>query len=383
MCMINSILILGGHIQALGLARQCKAKGLYVVVLTDDKCSVARWSCAVDKTYFYRTNDELMQKLHTLASKESLLFPTSDDYIDFIVAYRNELEDLYMIALPDNEIVALFADKRLTYQFAEKHKIDHPASQYPNSWANVGEIADKITYPCVVKPAVMYSFHKQFGKKAFLCKDKEDLLARCRTIEQGDFPIDKLVIQEFLDGGAKNLYSFGTFAVNGESMVDIQVNRLRQNPMTFGNSTTYCVTCDVPEITEAAKRILALTHYTGMGEVEFMYDKGEYKFLEINTRAWKWHTISNQRGFSFIGAWIDTLNGKPSDAIDRNTNVAWMEHLTDSAVSLKEIIHRRIGVGEWLRTRWHEHERAVWSWRDPLPAIMYLMLSPILYIKRY
>ena len=381
--MINSILILGGHIQALGLARQCKAKGLHVAVLTDDKCSVARWSWAVDKAYFYHTNDELVQILQQLASKECLLFPTSDDYINFIVAYREKLEKMYTIALPDNEIVALFADKRLTYQFAEKHKIVHPASQYPNSLADVKTIADTISYPCVVKPAVMYSFHKQFGKKAFLCKDKENLLVRCRTIEQGDFPIDKLVIQEFLDGGAKNLYSFGTFAVDGESMVDIQVNRLRQNPMTFGNSTTYCVTCDVPEITEAAKRILALTHYTGMGEVEFMYDKGECKFLEINTRAWKWHTISNQRGFSFIGAWIDVLNGKLINPINRKKNVAWMEHLTDTAVSLKEILHGRMRVGEWLRTRWHRHERAVWSWRDPLPAIMYVMLSPILYIKRY
>lgn len=381
--MINSILILGGHIQALGLARQCKVKGLHVAVLTDDKCSVARWSCAVDKAYFYHTSDELMQILQQLASKECLLFPTSDDYIDFIVAYREKLEKMYTIALPDNETVALFADKRLTYQFAEKHKIVHPASQYPNSLADVETIADKISYPCVVKPAVMYSFHKQFGKKAFLCKDKENLLVRCRTIEQGDFPIDKLVIQEFLDGGAKNLYSFGTFAVDGESMVDIQVNRLRQNPMTFGNSTTYCVTCDVPEITEAAKRILALTHYTGMGEVEFMYDKGEYKFLEINTRAWKWHTISNQRGFSFIGAWIDVLNGKLINPINRKKNVAWMEHLTDTVVSLKEILHGRMRVGEWLCTRWHRHERAVWSWRDPLPAIMYVMLSPILYIKRY
>lgn len=381
--MITSILILGGHIQALGLARQCKAKGLQVTVLTDDRCSVARWSYAVDKTYFYRTNDELMQKLHTLASKESLLFPTSDDYIDFIVAHRNELEDLYMIALPDNEIVALFADKRLTYQFAEKHKIDHPASQYPTSLADVETIAEKIIYPCVVKPAVMYSFHKQFGKKAFLCANKEELLLRCKLIEEGQFPMDKLVIQEFLNGGAKNLYSFGTFAINGESVVDIQVNRLRQNPMTFGNSTTYCVTCDIPEIAAAAKKILALTHYTGMGEVEFMYDNGEYKFLEINTRAWKWHTISNQRGFSFIGAWIDYLNGQSITTIDQTSGAAWMEHLTDTAVSLKEIMHGRMGVGEWLCTRWHKHERAVWSWRDPLPAIMYLMLSPILYIKRY
>lgn len=48
--MIKRVVIFGGHIQALGLARQVKAKGIEVVIVTDEGCSVARFSRAVDRT---------------------------------------------------------------------------------------------------------------------------------------------------------------------------------------------------------------------------------------------------------------------------------------------------------------------------------------------
>ena len=44
--MIKRVVIFGGHIQALGLARQVKAKGIEVVIVTDEGCSVARFSRA-------------------------------------------------------------------------------------------------------------------------------------------------------------------------------------------------------------------------------------------------------------------------------------------------------------------------------------------------
>lgn len=394
--MIDCVLILGGHIQALGLARQVKALGLRVIVITDDGCSVARWSRAVDETMIYHSKEELLAliesrflPLSSLLLPSTMLFPTSDDYIDLMVEHYEEWKDRLYLAIPTPETVALFANKRTTYQFCEQNSIAHPHSFYPENMDDVRAIAGKIDYPCVVKPAVMYSFHKLLGKKAFLIKNKIELIEQIERIERAGFPINLMVIQEFMAGGAKDLYSFGTFAVDGESLVDIQVNRIRQNPMTFGNSTTYCHTVHIPEIEAAAKEILRKTHYTGMGEVEFMYDKGEYKFLEINTRAWKWHTITNQLGFSFIAEWISYLNNEnytkvPGTKTQNCVNsAAWVERLTDTAVVLKELLHGRMKISTYLKTMCREKESAVFSWRDPLPAIMYVILSPILYFKRY
>ena len=151
----------------------------------------------------------------------------------------------------------------------------------------------------------------------------------------------------------------------------------------FGNSTTFATTCCIPEIEDEAKRILELTRYTGLAEIEFMYHNGEYKFLEVNTRAWKWHTISHGRGFGFLSEWIDYLRGAASEK-ERDLNpVFWEERLTDVYVVSKEVLKGRMRLKEYFETRKGKKVRAVWSSKDPLPAIMYVLLSPVLYFKRH
>lgn len=168
-----------------------------------------------------------------------MLFPTTDDYVDYLAEHYNELSKHFYVAIPNPETVALFGDKRITYQFAEKKGIAHPQSWYPESLKDVEEIAKQTSYPIVVKPAVMYSFHKLFGKKAFRCNTKDELIRKCEEINE-KMPISAIVIQEFLAGGAKTLYSYGAFAVDGEPKAWIMANRIRQNPMDFGNRPNIC-----------------------------------------------------------------------------------------------------------------------------------------------
>lgn len=372
--MIDSIFILGDFVQALGVARQAKQYNIKVLLLSKSKISLTALSNAVDKLIQYGDIDiDLEEILKQYQNKHTLLFPTGDEFIDFIEKHRTELDKMYTIALPNSEVVSLFANKRNAYQFVVENNIPTPKSWCPNTLADIKMIAKEVSFPCVIKPAVMYSFSAAFGKKAYLVKNRKELIEISNEVSK-TYPIDGLLIQEFMDGGAKNLYSFGTFAVNGKSIVDIQVNRIRQRPMVFGKSTTYCVSCDIPAIEETAKRILAKTNYTGVGEIEFMYDNGEYKFLEINTRAWKWHTISNQRGFSFVCEWIKYLNKETLSKIDRNAPVAWVEHYYDIFVWFKECVHHRISFAEVLHTYCRKKEWAIWSWQDPLPALLFPLI---------
>ena len=284
-------------------------------------------------------------------------------------------------------MIELFNDKRRAYRFAEASGVHCPKCWYPDTMEEVEALSEELPYPVVVKPAVMYSFHATFGKKAFRCDDAASLKETYTRIAAKGYPLETLVVQEFLDGGAKNLYSCGVMAAGGEIVVSMQANRIRQNPMDFGNSTTYAISCFVPEIQEQTEALLRMTNYRGVGEVEWMWDAKaqQYKFLEINTRAWKWHTISNQLGFSFIGALIDYYKGERLSVSDYRDakQVAWCERLTDYAVFIKEIMHGRMRLRDVIKSYRIKHESAVWSWRDPLPAIMYILLSPILYVTRH
>ena len=386
--MIQRVVIFGGHIQALGLARQVKEKGIEVVIVTDDGCSVARFSRAVDRTIIAPIGDwRLKIEDVELPNKGTMLFPTNDEAVEMLCGRYEEYKERFALGVPEPEVIELFNDKRKAYQFAEASGVHCPKCWYPDTMEDVEALSGTLPYPVVVKPAVMYSFHATFGKKAFRCDDAASLIATYEKISLKNYPLDTLLIQEFLDGGAKNLYSCGVMAAGGEIVVSMQANRIRQNPMDFGNSTTYAISCFVPEIQEQTEALLRMTNYSGVGEVEWMWDakSQQYKFLEINTRAWKWHTISNQLGFSFIGAMIDYYNGERlaiSDYRDAR-QVAWCERLTDWAVIAKEILQGRMTFREVIASYKIKHESAVWSWKDPLPAIMYVLLSPILYVKRY
>lgn len=385
--MLNKILIFGGHIQALGLARQTHELGLEVILCVEDMYCVARYSKYVDKVECYRSLDQLHSIVEKYYSTERhcLLFPTNDEMVEFLSVHYDEYSDGFCVGVPCPNIVSLFNDKRKAYQFAERNGISVPKCWYPNSMKDVRDMSTVLPYPVVVKPAIMYSFHQTFGKKAFRCNSKEELLSIYERIDKCRYNLKTVLIQEFLSGGPENLYSYATFAVDGESKISLIANRIRQNPMDFGNSTTFAVTCDVPEIKDSAERILRLSNYFGLGEVEFMYDakSNTYKFLEINTRAWKWHTLSNQLGFSFISAMVHHFDGEEISPIVNFGKVGWVERLTDWTVSAKEIMKGKMSLTDFIKSYHIKKEYAVWSKNDIKPFFMYILLSPLLFIKRY
>lgn len=390
--MIQRVVIFGGHIQALGLVRQIAEKGKEVVLLVEDGCSVARFSRAVDRTIICRNGIVDWSKAISdmeLPEKGTLLFPTNDEAVEWLCAHYDEYKTRFALGVPEPKVIELFNNKRAAYQYAAAHKVPCPECWYPDTLEDVDALSGSLIYPVVVKPAIMYSFHATFGKKAFRCNNAEELMAVYKRIVDAKYPLESILIQEFLAGGPKHLYSYGVMAVDGRVLVSIEANRIRQNPMDFGNSTTYALTCDIPEMEAQSKKLLAETNYFGLGEVEWMWDekRGQYKFLEINTRAWKWHTLSNMLGFSFIGVMIDWFDNK-SEAINHKSEmglspVAWCERLTDWTVVLKEILHGRMRLRDVMKSYKIPHESAVWSWKDPVPGIMYILLSPILYVKRH
>ena len=385
--MIKRVVIIGGHIQALGLARQVAQLGIETILLVDSAWAVARFSKYVSQVYTYKNNNEWLQILQQLylPNQSTLLFPTNDEAVELLSDHYTELNEQFAMGIPCPELVDLFNDKRQAYQYVTAQGIPCPQCWYPDTMEDVVELASQLPYPVVVKPAIMYSFHAAFGKKAYRCDNAEQLLSIFNRIKVANYPIETILIQEFLSGGPQYLYSYGVFAANGQAKAALMANRIRQNPMDFGNSTTFAKTCHIPQIEEQSVTLLQLVNYFGLGEVEWMYDpkSGIYKFLEINTRAWKWHTISNQLGFSFIGAMIDYYNGNASTPIKSHKIVGWVERLTDWTVLVKEFLKRRIHIRDICHTYNIPKENAVWQLSDPLPGIMYILMAPILYVKRH
>ena len=384
--MIKEILILGNHIQGLGISRIVNRLGYKVTLFNNYSLSVARFSNTCNKFIKYKDTNNLLELLQArnTENKEALLIPTNDMLVGFVSDNYDILKEKYMLSMSAKEITELAFNKIKTYKMALKAGVAIPESYFPNSIDELLNVEPNLIYPVIVKPAVMFRFYKESGKKVFLCNSKQELIENYnKAIEI--IPNNEVIVQEFLKGGAETLYSFASYSRKGKVIGSFIANRIRQKPMDFGVATTFAKTVVSDRIEELAKSIVKEMNYTGLSEIEFMYDEKikDYKLIEINPRTWKWHTMSNIVGINLIEMLIKNLDGKQLEE-QKNTkeNIAWIEQLTDFFIMFSEVIKGRMSVKDYLKTLKMPKEYATWDWKDPLPGIMYILLAPYLYIKR-
>ena len=380
---INQLIILGNHIQSLGLSRLAAKVGLKVVLFNSYRACVTRFSNTCKQFIHFRDEEDLLEKL-LHSSPDSLLVPTNDEMVHFLAKNYDRLKQQFFLSIPSPRVVDICYNKINTYQVAKKAGIPIPESHFPANQDDILDLSTDLIYPVILKPAIMHKFHRTTGKKVYFCKDKSDLLENYKRIIEVIAP-NEVIIQEFLPGGTKALFSFGSFFANGEVYGSFVANRIRQKPMDFGISTCFAKTIINPEIDNLASLFLKHIDYFGLSEVEFLYDQRtqQYKLLEINPRSWKWHTIANQLDMNLLGMMVNYLQQDPIEK-KRNSlsDIGWIERVTDTYVVLGEIIKGKLTVKDYLQSLRIPKESAAWSLKDPLPAIAYLLLTPYLLIKR-
>jgi D-aspartate ligase len=384
--MIKEVVILGNHIQGLGISRIAKRLGHRVTLYNKSAISVARFSNTLDKFIKFKDLPHLLEILlkRDLNGDEVLIFPTNDLMVGFLADNFETLSAKYRLSISEKKITEIAFNKRKTYETAKSAGLLIPESFYPDSIEELEQIEEKLSYPVILKPAVMYNFYKKAGKKVFKCDNKEELLANYKKAIE-IIPENEVIIQEMLSGGAEKLYSFASFCKNGEVKGSFVANRIRQKPMDFGVATTFAITVISERVDELATKFLKAINYTGVSEVEFMYDDKvkDYKLIEINPRTWKWHTMANKVGINLIKMLIDDFNGKELE-VQKNTveNIGWVEQLTDTFIMFSEVTKGRMKLKDYLKSLKINKEYATWDKKDPWPAIMYIILSPYLYFIR-
>jgi len=194
----------------------------------------------------------------------------------------------------------------------------------------------------------------------------------------------EIMVQEIIGGGPKNLYSFCSLFSNGEVKAKIMGVRLRQHPMDFGSSSTYVITCNVPQLEELSAQILRKMNYYGLSEVEFMFDERDntYKLIDINPRTWAWHTLGAKAGVNFSALLFRDMHNDSVQLDSFETGVTWIREVSDVPTALMEIVKQRLNVIEYLRTLRGKKELAVFSRRDPLPFVAELFWAPYILCKR-
>lgn len=377
----NSIgaIVLGGHVQGLGIVRILGREGKPIVVIDNTKINLAKHSKFCNK--FYHVNDDSLFDFLILLSQNQqyhgwVIFPTNDFHVKILSQNKELLEKNFVISTDSWSVISKFYNKRITYKIAKSLNIPIAKTIFPDSINDLNTL--DVEFPCIIKPAVMHEFYKQVKKKVFICKDLHDLKAKYNKALQL-IPASEIIIQEIIKGPSKNQFSACFLFINGISYIHLTACRMRQHPLDFGNATTYAETMDIPVIKEFGERILKETNYNGVCEVEFKLDENDnqYKFLEVNTRTWKWHTIANKAGTPFLAKYFEYLTGMKILPIEGFKKASFFHLLTDFPVQIQLLFK---GFDYWHHKS-KNIEHAVWA-NDDLAPWFYEKLYVLFYIFR-
>ena len=386
--MKKGVVVIGGHVQGLGIIRIFGKNDIPCYVLDSNSINIAKHSKYCSKFLKIDPKQELISFLIELNSKYNLndwlLIPTDDNYVRTVSQNKKLLENYYRVSVDDWEVIEKCYNKRITYRIAQDLGIDMPKTYFPD---NIEEIKRLNTdFPCIIKPAVMHKLYSQTQQKVLFCENREELLTNYELILRYISP-DEVIIQEIIPGSSENQYSACFFYNRTEPFVSLLARRKRQYPMDFGKCTTFAETIDTMvgnSLLQSAKLMLNKINFWGICEVEYKKDERDdkYKLLEINPRTWKWHSIANKSNSPFLMSLYNFMYYNNPIIKNEWGDGVWKDLITDSAVLSKLLFNYKLKNCNTEKSVSRNKEYAVFDTDDLYPFIFEVVYVPYLFATR-
>ena len=188
-------------------------------------------------------------------------------------------------------------------------------------------------FPVLIKGRNGLSFYKTLHKKAIIANTPEELATTVKGIPpQVDF-----FIQEKIQNSHDEAISFSCFSVDGSIKSYWMGAKIREHPLRFGTAT-FAQSVLIPELLTEATPLISALSYTGICEIEFMFDErdGHYKLIEINPRTWLWVGLARRCGCDFALMMYNFANGiRQTFPSQYKVGVKWVNLMTDIPYSAR------------------------------------------------
>jgi D-aspartate ligase len=381
-------LVVGGDHPGLGIARSLGRRGIPVFILEDQHSisSFSKYASRVIRVKNLRdeqqTIDSVLEVGHRFGLKGWVLFPTRDETVAAISRHRARLAEFFRVTTPDWNTVQWAWDKKNTHTLAKQLGIPTPETWSPRSTEELAALYPRL--PLAIKPAVKENFFYATGKKAWRADTPEELNQLFMRANQEIKP-EEVMVQEIIPGDGKHQFSYCAFFRNGKAHSSLVARRNRQHPHEFGRAATYVESIERPAIEELSERFLRAIDYYGLVEVEFKQDPrdGQYKLLDVNARAWGFHSIGLPAGIDFPYLVYADQMGEEVEQRRGESGVGWLRLITDVPTVLTGLLLGRLKLGAYLSSLRRTRVESVFCREDPWPSLAEVALLPYLIVKKY
>lgn len=381
-------LVVGGDHPGLGVARSLGRREIPVYIV-EDQTSVSQFSkyaTKVIRVKNIRDEDATVDSVIEIGKRYGLegwvLIPTRDETVAAFSRHRARLAELFRVTTQAWDSIQWAWDKNKTYRLSEQLGIPVPGTWNVRSVEELEPLYSRL--PLAIKPAIKENFFYATGAKAWRA-DSPDELKELFERASEQIPPEEIMIQEIIPGDGTTQYSYCAFAVNGEPHSTLVARRGRQHPREFGRAATYVETAECSEIEELSERFLKALDYHGLVEIEFKYDSrdGRYKLLDVNARAWGFHSLGMAAGVDFCYLLYADQFGERNEPIQARSEVGWLRLVTDVPTAWTQIAGGHLTLGTYFKSLKNTRTESVFAVEDPLPSLAEIALLPYLIAKKY
>ena len=369
----------------LGIARSLGEQGVPVIGLTSKRGvygNFTRYAKTIRCPDSRNEPERLLAFLLEMGRRTGqryVIFPTRDDDLLFLDRFRRELERYFVPVIPENSALTVCLDKWQTYLHAKQAGVATPQCWLIKEERDFGPILSEITYPCVLKPVAAHHWRQGSnweivgGRKAICISSRQQLLSEYTAIAHAH---REVLLQEMIPGGDDNLLIAACYLDRQSNWVaGFNTQKLVQVPEGFGTGCVVQVS-EQPQLFEPAVRLLRSLYFSGIAEVEFKWNaiRSECQMIEINARPWDQHRLGKSCGTDLVFLAYCEYAGLKRPAIRSRVSAdKWIAEDTLVETALRLLVRRDPKLLALLRLTRGNRIYAIWSARDPLPLLAYMI----------
>ena len=225
-------------------------------------------------------------------NKYEVLFPISYLSTQAVSKNREILAQLTRFLLPSQENFEIAADKNKTVQHAMQINVPVPKTFWPQTVADLSQVAKHCHFPLVIKPPYESGAISYVNNYEELRYKFEQLIADKKS-NMSLLPM----VQEYIRGEG---YGFFALFHKGKICAQFMHHRLLEYPVTGGPSVKAESVYD-QRLSELGMRLLSSLQWNGIAMVEFKRDEPtkDYKLMEINPKFWGSLDLAIASGVNF------------------------------------------------------------------------------------
>lgn len=300
------------------------------------------------------------------------VLPCTDEAVEMMARHRSRLVDMgYRPIELDGEVALLALDKHRTYVAAAELGIPAPRTELASGAQATLAAADRVGYPCALKPRHAHLFRRHFGlgQKLLVARGPDELRARLDQLAGLEI---EMLVTEMIPGPDDAHHSYYSYLdPDGLPLVSLTKRKLRQYPPGFGLATYHLIHRE-----EEVMR-LGLAFFQGIGvrgvaNVEFKRDArdGVLKLIECNHRFTLGHEAVRRAGIDLALLAYHRAVGWPDPPLrDYRTGVRLWHPVEDARTMILLRERGELTVRRWLRSLAHPQHFPLLDWRDPMPSL--------------